>query len=161
MNYLIAQKRVHDWISTTKLGYFPPFSMLSALIEESGEVAKAIEKNDLEEIRKEISDLVFPIICLANSHKLKLNAVKLETNTTMPYTRLQQYIGEIAREINHVYGPKKKKLSEKTQSLEYNLNQSMACVEELAKKYEIKIDEGFEKLMKKFDTRDKDRWEKK
>jgi len=39
------QKAVDDWISQFEEGYWPPLSMLAAVVEETGELAR--ELNDL------------------------------------------------------------------------------------------------------------------
>ncbi len=64
-------------------GYWPPLSMLSALMEEIGELAREI--NHLEgfkpkkttetqiDIGEELGDILFAIICLANFYNIDLH----------------------------------------------------------------------------------------
>lgn len=77
------QNEVDEWI--VKHGnYWPPLSMLSAIMEELGELAR--EVNHLEGIKPkkktietrsnlglELGDLLFSIICLANYYKIDLS----------------------------------------------------------------------------------------
>jgi len=75
------QNTVNNWILEHG-GYWPPLSMISAIIEELGEVAR--EVNSLEgckpkkpnslnvNLGQELADLVFSIICLANYYKIDL-----------------------------------------------------------------------------------------
>ncbi len=98
------QKRVDDWISKYKLGYFKPHENLARLIEE---------------------------------------------------------VGEVAREINHRFGPKKKKPSEKDVDLGDELADVIFTVTCLANSLNIDLDKHLERILKKYDTRDKDRWRKK
>ena len=77
------QKLVDDWIKQHG-GYWPPLSMLSAIMEELGELSREI--NFLEgykpkniEIKKsnlkeEIADLLYSIICIANYYKVDLDS---------------------------------------------------------------------------------------
>ena len=77
------QKAVNDWISKFEEGYWPPLSMLAALVEETGELAR--ELNDKEGYKKkrtqndanlslEIGDLLFSLVCIANYYHIDLDA---------------------------------------------------------------------------------------
>lgn len=72
--------------------------------------------------------------------------------------KLQEEIGELAREVNHSFGPKKKKSSEKENSIEAELGDIIHTISCLANKLDIDLDEAFDKTMSKIETRDKDRW---
>lgn len=98
------QKRVDDWISQYKLGYFKPHEILARLIEE---------------------------------------------------------VGEVAREINHRFGPKKKKSSERDNNLGDELADVIYTIVCMANSLNIDLDKHFNRVLKKYDARDKDRWEKK
>ena len=75
------QKIVNNWIFEHG-GYWPPLSMISAIIEELGEVAKEINslegyktkkaKKSNSNLGEELSDLLFSIICVANFYKIDL-----------------------------------------------------------------------------------------
>lgn len=77
------QKDVEKWISQFKIGYFKPLEIHAAISEEIGELARELNNRygprtkkspeDTADIQKEISDIMFNLICLANSHNIKLN----------------------------------------------------------------------------------------
>ena len=76
------QKQVDKWISKYGGGYWDPLSMLAALIEESGELAKEInyqqgykpkKSNEKEhKINEEVADVLFALICIANHFEIDL-----------------------------------------------------------------------------------------
>jgi len=76
------QKVIHDWI-TKHGGYWPPLAMLSAIIEEIGELAKEINylegfkpklnKNEEIKIGEELADVLYALVCIANYYKIDLN----------------------------------------------------------------------------------------
>ncbi len=76
------QKSVHDWISQFEQGYWPPLSMLAAVTEEVGELAREI--NDREGYKKkrvadkadlglELADVLYSIVCIANYYHINLD----------------------------------------------------------------------------------------
>ncbi len=76
------QKIVDGWIKTNTKGYWKPSNMMLRLMEEVGELSRAInhkfgekrkksEEVD-QEISSEIADVVFTIICIANSLQINL-----------------------------------------------------------------------------------------
>ncbi|EKE32616.1 hypothetical protein MJ3_01622 [Salimicrobium jeotgali] len=75
--------------------------------------------------------------------------------------RLSEEVGELAREINHVYGEKPKKDSEAEKALEEELGDVMFVLTSFANSLGIDISEAFDMSMSKIETRDKDRWTKK
>ncbi|MDY0408307.1 nucleotide pyrophosphohydrolase [Virgibacillus soli] len=98
------QKRVDQYISQFKEGYFSPLSMMARMTEE---------------------------------------------------------VGELAREVNHYYGEKPKKLSEEQNTVENELGDIMFVMACFANSLNIDLSEAFESSMRKFETRDKDRWTRK
>jgi NTP pyrophosphatase (non-canonical NTP hydrolase) len=74
---------------------------------------------------------------------------------------LTEEVGEVARELNHQFGPKKKKKTEASAHLEEELADIIYAVVCIANSQKIDLDRAWKKLMKKLHTRDKDRWEKK
>jgi NTP pyrophosphatase (non-canonical NTP hydrolase) len=76
------QKKIDRWILNHG-GYWPPLSMLSAIVEEVGELAKEInylegikpKKSDetATKIGEELADVIFAIICVANYYKIDIN----------------------------------------------------------------------------------------
>lgn len=75
--------------------------------------------------------------------------------------RLVEEVGELAREINHQFGPKKKKEGEDKGDIALEMADIIFSVACLANSMNIDLDEAFERMMKKVEERDKDRWEKK
>ena len=76
------QNEINDWIRKHG-GYWAPLSMLSAIMEEIGELAREInslegfkpkkskEKNN-SDLGEELADIMFSVICLANYYKIDL-----------------------------------------------------------------------------------------
>ena len=75
--------------------------------------------------------------------------------------RLTEETGELAREINHLYGPKKKKSTEELKDMENEIADIIFTLCCLANSKNIKLDEAFKRVMDKCYGRDKDRYEKK
>lgn len=75
--------------------------------------------------------------------------------------RLSEETGELAREINHYYGEKPKKESETEKSLEQEMGDILFVLICFANSLHINLEEAFDLVMDKFQTRDKDRWTKK
>jgi len=75
--------------------------------------------------------------------------------------RLIEEVGEVARELSHMFGHKKKKATEDKADLEEELGDVIYTVVCLANSLGLDLDRAMRKVMKKVNTRDKDRWEKK
>jgi NTP pyrophosphatase (non-canonical NTP hydrolase) len=75
--------------------------------------------------------------------------------------RLTEELGELAREINHYYGEKPKKKTEVEKTVEEELGDVLFVLTCLANSLNIDMEEAHQIVMKKFQTRDKDRWTKK
>jgi NTP pyrophosphatase (non-canonical NTP hydrolase) len=75
--------------------------------------------------------------------------------------RLTEELGELAREVNHYYGEKPKKNTEKEKTVEEELGDLQFVLICLANSLNINLQEAHERVMYKFNTRDKDRWTKK
>jgi len=76
-------------------------------------------------------------------------------------TRLTEETGELAREINHRWGPKKKKSTEDTKELEDEMGDIIFTLCCLANSRKIDLDGAWKRVMDKCYGRDKDRFEKK
>ncbi len=83
MTLVSIQKAVDDWIGQFEEGYGPPLSVLAAVVEEMGELAREI--NDQEGYKKkrapdntelglELADVLFSIVCIANHYQIDLDA---------------------------------------------------------------------------------------
>ncbi|MBI5734145.1 MAG: nucleotide pyrophosphohydrolase [Candidatus Kerfeldbacteria bacterium] len=75
--------------------------------------------------------------------------------------RLIEEVGELAREINHRYGPKKKKINETEAELADELADIVFTVVAMANSMGIDLDKAFGRVMAKYYGRDQNRWEKK
>jgi len=75
--------------------------------------------------------------------------------------RLTEEVGEVARELNHTFGPKKKKDTEASANLDEELADVIYTIICLANSQKIDLDRAWKKVMKKLYTRDANRWEKK
>ncbi|MBI4441245.1 nucleotide pyrophosphohydrolase [Candidatus Woesearchaeota archaeon] len=75
--------------------------------------------------------------------------------------RLTEETGELAREINHLYGPKKKKPSEDVKDLADEMGDIIFTLACLANSHNIDLEQAFQRVMAKYNDRDKDRYEKK
>ncbi len=77
------QRDVDDWIRGYTPGYFTPLMMLARLTEELGELSRAVSHHhgekkpkpgeEMGDISEEIGDLLFVLVCLANSQGIKLD----------------------------------------------------------------------------------------
>jgi len=70
-------------------------------------------------------------------------------------------VGELAREINHRHGPKKKKSSEEVKEIGDEIGDILFTITCLANSQGIDLDDVFKRAIDKFYNRDKSRWEKK
>lgn len=76
------QREVDQWIGQFEEGYWQPLSMLARLIEEVGELAREINHSYGQKPKKpeepagsidlELADILFIIICYANSLNIDL-----------------------------------------------------------------------------------------
>ncbi len=83
MSFRDAQNTVDRWIGQYKEGYFPPLTNLARLTEEVGELAREINHRFGEKPKKpeeaegsvalELADILFVVICLANSQGIDLD----------------------------------------------------------------------------------------
>jgi NTP pyrophosphatase (non-canonical NTP hydrolase) len=79
-----AQQTVDRWIGQYTEGYFPPLTNLARLTEEVGELARELNDRFGEKTKKpdeeqgslalELADVLFVVICLANSQHVDLDA---------------------------------------------------------------------------------------
>ena len=77
-----AQRRVDAWISQFEEGYFDPLTNLTRLAEEVGELAREINHQFGQKIKKpeepegdlgmEMADILFVLICMANREGIDL-----------------------------------------------------------------------------------------
>ncbi|MCG1023064.1 nucleotide pyrophosphohydrolase [Sutcliffiella horikoshii] len=72
--------------------------------------------------------------------------------------RMTEELGELSREINHYYGEKPKKSTEKENTVEEELGDMLFVMICFANSLNIDLQEAHDRVMEKFQTRDKDRW---
>ncbi len=72
--------------------------------------------------------------------------------------RMTEELGELSREINHFYGEKPKKSTEKENTIEEELGDMLFVMICFANSLDIDLQEAHDRVMEKFKTRDKDRW---
>ncbi|WP_138492940.1 nucleotide pyrophosphohydrolase [Paenibacillus pinistramenti] len=75
--------------------------------------------------------------------------------------RMSEEVGELAREVNHQFGEKPKKASEEENSIELELGDILFITICFANSLGIDLTEAHDKVMRKFNTRDANRWTKK
>jgi NTP pyrophosphatase (non-canonical NTP hydrolase) len=75
--------------------------------------------------------------------------------------RLAEEVGELAREVNHQFGPKKKKPGEPEGSMAMELADILFVVICLANSQQIDLDDAFAQMMAKVTSRDAGRWTRK
>jgi NTP pyrophosphatase (non-canonical NTP hydrolase) len=66
----------------------------------------------------------------------------------------------LAREVNHRFGPKKKKSTEDKREIGEEIADVIFTVYCLANSLGIDLDKSFKKIMKKYNSRDNKRWKK-
>lgn len=75
--------------------------------------------------------------------------------------RLTEEVGELARLLNHRFGPKTKKADEPEQDLALELADILFVLVVIANEQGIDLDEAFERTLEKYRARDSDRWTRK
>ena len=73
--------------------------------------------------------------------------------------RLTEEVGELAREINHRYGEKPKKVSEEDGDIAAELGDILYILATLANSIGVDLDAAFDQVMNKYRQRDALRWE--
>jgi NTP pyrophosphatase (non-canonical NTP hydrolase) len=75
--------------------------------------------------------------------------------------RLTEEVGELAREMNHAFGPKTKKPDEPAGEIASELGDILFVLVVLANQLEIDLGEAFAGTLAKYEVRDAGRWERK
>ena len=75
--------------------------------------------------------------------------------------RLTEEVGELAREINHAYGPKTKKADEPEGDIALELGDILFVVVVLANQLGIDLSDAAARTLSKYQVRDANRWERK
>jgi len=72
--------------------------------------------------------------------------------------RMSEEVGELAREINHLYGQKPKKAEEKEGNLALELADILFIIICFANSLNLDIETAFKEMMDKYRKRDSQRW---
>lgn len=72
--------------------------------------------------------------------------------------RLTEEVGELAREVNHMYGQKPKKEGEPEGDLALELADILFIIGCFANSLNIDLDKAFNQMMEKYRKRDSNRW---
>jgi NTP pyrophosphatase (non-canonical NTP hydrolase) len=72
--------------------------------------------------------------------------------------RLTEELGELAREVNHLYGQKPKKPGEPEGGLALEMADILFVIIAMANSLNIDLEDAFKRTMEKYYTRDADRW---
>lgn len=99
------QRRVDEYISQFREGYFSPLALMARMSEEVGELAREVNHKYGEKPKKtgeppntidnELADILFIIVCFANSLNIDLDAAfkqvmdKFETRDKDRWTRIE------------------------------------------------------------------------
>lgn len=75
--------------------------------------------------------------------------------------RLSEEVGELAREVNHRFGQKTKKVDEAEGNLGMEMADILFVLICMANREGIDLQEAFDAMMRKVETRDADRWTRK
>ena len=75
--------------------------------------------------------------------------------------RLTEEVGELAREVNHRFGEKTKKREEPEGDLAMEMADILFVLICMANREGIELQEAFDRMMRKVETRDDSRWTKK
>ncbi|MBO8141504.1 MAG: nucleotide pyrophosphohydrolase [Firmicutes bacterium] len=75
--------------------------------------------------------------------------------------RLAEEVGELSRELNHRYGPKRKKPTEPEGDVALELADCLFVLISLANSLDIDLEEAFARTLAKYRGRDLDRWARK
>jgi NTP pyrophosphatase (non-canonical NTP hydrolase) len=70
-------------------------------------------------------------------------------------------VGELARELNHLYGSKPKRADEPDQDLAMELADVLFVLLVIANEQNIDLDDALTKVLEKYRTRDSHRWTRK
>ncbi len=75
--------------------------------------------------------------------------------------RLVEEVGELARELNHAHGPKKKKESEPAGDVALEIGDALFVLTCLANSLGVDLDAAMQRTLEKYRVRDADRWKRK
>jgi NTP pyrophosphatase (non-canonical NTP hydrolase) len=74
--------------------------------------------------------------------------------------RLMEEVGELAREMNHRFGPKTKKSDEPETELALEMGDILFVMVVLSNQLGVDLQEALERTISKYEVRDAERWER-
>ena len=72
--------------------------------------------------------------------------------------RLVEEVGELARELNHLYGHKPKRADEPEQDLALELADILFVLLAIANEQKVDLEQSLERVLEKYQVRDAGRW---
>jgi len=94
------QEDVDKWTGQFDPQYWPPYEIMTRMIEEVGELGREInhlygtkKKKEAEakkNLGQELTDIIFTVVCMANSHKIDLEKEWKESMDEKHYGRDQK-----------------------------------------------------------------------
>lgn len=79
-------------------------------------------------------------------------------NPTSMTLRLMEEVGELSREVNHLYGEKTKKPGEPETDLELEIGDILFILLCFANAHNLDLERAFQRVMEKYYQRDSNRW---
>lgn len=83
MSLKMYQQQIDDWVQGYEKPYWHPLSQFARIAEEVGEMGRLLnhlygdkpkkETEALQELPEELADIMFAIMCMANSHDIDLD----------------------------------------------------------------------------------------
>ncbi|MGH7459344.1 MAG: nucleotide pyrophosphohydrolase [Longimicrobiaceae bacterium] len=75
--------------------------------------------------------------------------------------RLSEEVGELAREINHLHGPKPKRDDQWGEGVAGELGDTLFVLLVLANQLGVELEKALDDTISKYDSRDRERWARK
>lgn len=138
-------------------GYWRPLSGLARLLEEVGEVAGALRKGTMNELREELLDVLVISTCLANQYAITLrqpDTDTIEEASEQLYFQIVEEAGEVARILNAYEGDKKLKPNRQGLSLQQHIEQLQRAVLALGTSSGLQLFDSLFALIEEKSSRD-------
>lgn len=74
--------------------------------------------------------------------------------------RLTEEVGELARELNHRFGPKTKKPDEPEADIALEIADVLFVLVVLANQLDVDLGDAFQRTLSKYEVRDAERWQR-
>lgn len=145
-------------------GYWPALSGLARVLEELGELAELILKNDFsDEFAAELSDVLVITICVSNQFCAMLQTSELtdvsQSTVEALYLQLAADCGEFSRIVNAYEGSKKLKPTENPKTIEKQGSLIVYDILSIAQKIGFDVLAQAEATLEKVKKRDRNRFD--